>query len=306
MPHRVMMPLMSPRSSSSAAAVIPGPPSSGTRKRQKASQHDEPLPAVDERLVMPGARAEIINGKVYFVPPADEPHGSTHATLSSILCAHVTHDYSVALDMLTRTSKKDDFAPDASVYPSERDPKTGGRKLEEIAVEIASKQSLTMPTRKARELIKRGVRRVFCVVLKKRHVLEWSRDADAFQPLPDDHRIEDRCFVRPLPVRALLDGAESDRAIVEALRAREDATLMSMLDGARDEGIEKGIEKGIEIGHLRARRETLYLLLRAKGHAIDDASRARIDACTDTAMLDRWILAATESDPATSSIGDPP
>ena len=81
--------------------------------------------------------------------------------------------YSGAIDMLTRTSTDDDFAPDGSVFPTERDPVTGGRKLEEIAFEIASKQSLTVPTRKARKLVKRGVRRVFCIARDNRRGLEW-------------------------------------------------------------------------------------------------------------------------------------
>jgi Putative restriction endonuclease len=308
------MPAMSRRSSAAAVAVpISKPPSSRTRRRQALHQtleHDETLPAVDERLVMPEARAEIINGKVYFVPPADEPHGSSHIDLGAVVRAHLAPGYSGALDMLTRTSKKNDFAPDGSVYPSERDPKTGGRQLEEIAFEIASKQSISMPTRKARELVKRGVRRVFCIVLKKQKVLEWSRETDSFQPLSDDFLIDDRCFVRPIPARALLDGAESDRTITEALRAREDSTLMAMLDEARDQGIEKGIEKGIEEGQLRAQRQTILRLLDTRGYVVDSQIRSRVDACSDRATLDRWILSAANGKPDDDlipvSIVDPP
>jgi len=292
---------MSSRSSAAAATVVPKPPpSSGTRKvtrkGRQALQHDEPLPAVDERLVMPETRAEIINGKVYFVPPSDEPHGSTHIDLGAVVRAHLASGYSGALEMLTRTSKDNDFAPDASVYPSERDPETGGRKLEEIAFEIVSKQSLSISKRKARELVKRGVRRVFCIVLKKRQVSEWSRVTDTFEPLPEDYRIEDRCFIKPLPVQALLNGTQSARAIVEALRAREDATLMAMLDEAQETGVEKGIEKGIEKGRelerLDSRRESLFLILHANGHTIDDTTRSEIERCSDVATLERWIVDA--------------
>lgn len=67
--------------------------------------------------------------------------------------------------MLTRTSRQSDFAPDASVFPEERDPVTGGRKLEELAFEVASTQRLANATRKARGLAARGVRRVFCLHL---------------------------------------------------------------------------------------------------------------------------------------------
>ena len=313
---------MSSRSSSSAALAIPKPPSSGTRRRRQALQHDAPLPAVDDRLVKPETRAEIIDGKVYFVAPAGEPHATSHLDLGAVLRAHLARGYSGAIDMLTRTSTDDDFAPDGSVFPTERDPVTGGRKLEEIAFEIASKQSLTVPTRKARKLVKRGVRRVFCIVLKKRRVLEWSRETDAFQPLANDYRIDDRCFVCALPVRALLDGAQSDRAIMEALRAREDATLMTMLDEAHDAGFDKGLnagfdkglnagfdkghDAGFEKGRLVERRQTLYLVLREKRHIVDDATRQEIDQCTDLATLERWLMTAIRSAPRESTTGDCP
>jgi hypothetical protein len=35
----------------------------------------------------------------------------------------------VAVDLLTRLTRIDDIAPDVSIYPLERDPKTGGRQI---------------------------------------------------------------------------------------------------------------------------------------------------------------------------------
>ncbi|HWU89181.1 MAG TPA: Uma2 family endonuclease, partial [Kofleriaceae bacterium] len=95
------------------------------------------LPEVDERLVAPNARYEIVDGRVVYVPPADEPHGASHGSLAAVVHAHRADGYALAVDMLTRTSRIDDIAPDLSVYPSARDSTTGGRRLEELAFEIA-------------------------------------------------------------------------------------------------------------------------------------------------------------------------
>jgi Uma2 family endonuclease len=87
---------------------------------------------VDERLVAPESRFEIWDGRVEYVAPADEPHGTRHSKISALLEAHVGSDYEVASDMLTRTSAVDDIVPDASVFPLARDPETGQRQLEEL------------------------------------------------------------------------------------------------------------------------------------------------------------------------------
>src|SRR4051812_40837375 len=123
------------------------------------------LPEVDQRLVEPETRFEIIDGRRVYVAPADEPHGERHSGVDRLLGAHRAAGYSVAVDMLTRTSRIDDIAPDVSVYPTARDPRTGGRQLEELAFEVASTESLGHAGTKARKLVARGVRRVFAIDL---------------------------------------------------------------------------------------------------------------------------------------------
>lgn len=240
----------------------------------------EPLPPVDERIVQPDSRAEIIEGKLHLCPPADEPHGSAHLDLAYVLRAHVASGYLGAVDMLTRTSKTSDFAPDASVYPSERDPVTGGRKLEELAFEIVSEQSLSVPTAKARELIRRGVRRVFCLIVKKGQVMEWSGEADEFVPMPEGAVIQGPALVRPLPVQALLDAAARDRAVIQALRARKSPALEEILEEGRAEGREEVLVRF---------RQALRRLLEARGLGVDTTARERIAACKDPAALERWM-----------------
>lgn len=107
-----------------------------------ATHADSPLPAVDEHLVVSEAGYEIVDGVLVHVSPSYEPHASRHSKISALLEAHTDLEFDVAVDMLTRTSETTDRAPDVSVFPSERDPKTGGRQLEHLAFEVVSTESL--------------------------------------------------------------------------------------------------------------------------------------------------------------------
>src|SRR4051812_26688388 len=102
---------------SSARVTIPTAPRSEKRPIAR--------PPVDERLVMPETRYEVIEGKIEYVPPSDEPHGTRHSKISALLEIYAGPGYDVASDMLTRTSEKGDMAPDASVFPEARDAETG-------------------------------------------------------------------------------------------------------------------------------------------------------------------------------------
>ena len=200
---------------------------------------------VDDRIVAPGSRAEIVDGTLVLSPPSDEKHAVPHADLAYVLRAHVNPGFNVAVDMLTRTSETNDFAPDASVYEAERDATTGGRKLEQLAFEVVSEQALAVQTTKARELTTRGVRRTFCLVIKQRKLLEWSRETDGWSATPLEE-IADPCFVRPLPTAALLSAALADQAVLRALRAKGHPEF----DAVREEGREEGREEALRIGVL--------------------------------------------------------
>jgi len=240
----------------------------------RAADH---LPRVDDHFIREDARCEVVRGILLMTPPAEEPHATLHLSLAYVLAAHVGPDFRGAVDMLTRTSEASDFAPDASVYPAARDPRTGGRLLEELAFEIASTQPLDNAGEKARELVRRGVRRVFCVVVKHARVLEWSTDTDTWSPLPTDHAIEDRCFVRPLPVRAILDATAADAAVVAALAARRHPAILEI--EAR--------------GELAGKAEALLMFLRSRGLTPTGAQVRAIQAA-DGPTLDRWLgLAAS-------------
>ena len=82
---------------------------------------------VDEHIIAGGARYEILDGQVFYVPPADEPHAARQLQVGVVVTDHLANGFEAATEMLTRTSELNDFAPDVSVYPTARDPETGGR-----------------------------------------------------------------------------------------------------------------------------------------------------------------------------------
>jgi hypothetical protein len=49
---------------------------------------EERLPPIDERLIYPDARAEIIEGQLRLAPPADQAHSRHHTQLSAVLQAY--------------------------------------------------------------------------------------------------------------------------------------------------------------------------------------------------------------------------
>jgi len=225
------------------------------------------------------------------VPPADEPHGTRHSKLSALLEAHAAAEYDVASDMLTRTSEANDFAPDASVFPKARNPETGGRQLEELAFEVASTERLSRAARKASELSRRGVRRVFALDVERQRAFEWSRDLGTWSLLANDSTIEDPVFAAPLPVEALVKAAKADDAMAAALLEKRNPVLQAALAASRAEGKVEG------------KAEALLALLAARGLEPTDAERSRILQNKDAGRLDQWFERALHAASVAELIG---
>jgi Uma2 family endonuclease len=251
------------------------------------SANERSEPDVDERLVAPESGYEIIDGQVVYVPPADEPHGTSHVSLAAIVKAHVADGFTAAVDMLTRTSRIDDIAPDVSVFPSARTPK-GGRQLEVLAFEIASTQSLANAADKARRLANRGVRRVFAIDLRRRRVLEWSRDLGTWAMLDPDGVIDDVALALPMRIAPLVDAALGDDAILDAWRARRHRAF----EEERAEGRREGHREGQRHGY----QDVILEVLEARGIRVGPEHVARIRAELDLEVLERWRARARRID----------
>lgn len=234
------------------------------------------LPPIDERLAAPETHIEVIDGKAVTVAPADEPHAERHGALAALLRAHRAGGYSVAIDMLTRTSLMDDVAPDASVYPAARDPVTGRRRLEELAFEIAAAESLGRVAAKAAKLAERGVRRIFAIDVDRARALEWDQGASQWVILDRRDDIEDPALAVPLPIAAMIDAAQADDAIARALRARRHPEFAAEREEGRAEGL----------------ASALLVVLEARGLAPTAEERRHILAERERARLERWLAQA--------------
>ncbi|MDX2053300.1 MAG: Uma2 family endonuclease [Polyangiaceae bacterium] len=255
-------------------------------------------PAVDERLVAPESRYEIHDGRVRYVSPADEPHGTRHSKISALLEAYVKDAYDVASDMLTRTSESDDMAPDASVFPSERDPVTGGRRLEEVVFEVLNTESLSHSGQKASKLSKRGVRRIFAVDVERKRAFEWSLDLGTWSILALDGVITDQVFVAPLPISALVQAAKADDAVAAALLAKGNRILERALSNRESRGKAEGKTEGKTEG----KRAALLTVLSARGFSLSLAEKQRLEAATEV-QLDAWLSRAATSNSAADLFG---
>jgi hypothetical protein len=241
--------------------------------------------------VAPESNAQIIDGRLRLMPGAHEGHALEHTEVALLLRGCLAPGYRVAIDMLTRMTRTTDAAPDVSVFPVERDAKTGGRKLEEIAFEVLDAESEAHVTAKAEKLAKRGVRRLFYVRVGDHAVFEWSHDDAAWRVLTEDAVITDRCFTVPVPARALANEILANNTVAEALlRGRNAVIEAAMAARERD-----GRIAGERNGRIEQARVSLLRVLARRALQVSDAQRAQIAACDDAATLERWLDRAIDA-----------
>jgi len=259
------------------------------------------FPPVNEHVVQPEVtRDEVIRGRRVLAQPALEPHGDAHAEVGGVVRFHVRPGYRVSVDLLTRVSEGSNFATDLSVRREGIDPKTGQRHLEELSFEIVNEQALRDVEDKARELVARGVRRVFAVLVKRGEICEWSRDKASFVPLEMSGELDDPCFVRPMALRALFEATLAEVEVVRALerkgnaeieaikaRAAQKAFQEGRIEG-RSEGKQEGRVEGQIEGQIAERRVALRKVLQARFGDRLAGIGARIDGA-DGETLARWF-----------------
>ena len=200
------------------------------------------FPRLDDHLVRPETREEMVDGRLVLALPALEPHAEQHYQLDYVTRGVLAPGYVGATDLLTRASKSSQFATDTCIRREGIDPDTGTRFLEELAFEVVNEQSLSDVTGRAQKLTARGVRRVIAIFVKLGEVREWSRDLGDWVTLDPSSPFEDRTLVQPIPVRALLDRAAADRAVVRALYAKQEPTILEIEARARARVARKAIE----------------------------------------------------------------
>jgi len=245
------------------------------------------FPRVDDyRTDIDFETEEMIGGVVYQVMGADLPHARRNGHLDYLLQGVAAPGYGVATDLKTRHDVEDDFATDTALVKEGTDPESGSRYLEEIAFEVVGEQSPRIVTEKAPRMIRRGVRRVFAVFVKQGRVREWSTETGQWVTLHPTALIEDPILAEPIKVSAVLDAAEADNAVVRGLIKKRNPEILRILRQQHDEG------------RIQAQRQAVLSVLEARDLMVSATVRDAVLACSDSAVLDRWLRAAASIDEA--------
>lgn len=237
----MLYPIMEPKRPSAEPKRV-APPAAGSAAALHLPGHDLPPPYVDERLVEPETRDEMVRGRKVLALPANPEHGDEHAEIDYLARGYLAQGYTASSDLLTRAGPGSDFATDTCIRRSGIDPRTGSRYLEELAFEVVNTQSLGHMRERAHELTSKGVRRIFAIFVKKREVGEWSPSQARFVPLALEGAIEDPALIRPLPVRALFDAAVADDSVVDALEAKGNPRLVERISAGFAEGLRRAVK----------------------------------------------------------------
>ncbi|WP_437633361.1 DUF4351 domain-containing protein [Sorangium sp. So ce854] len=276
---------MDPKPTGAAMLLAPAARGGAAARLPPADSRHAHFPPVDEHLVRPEVtRDEVIRGRKVVAAPSLEPHAEQQVRLDFLIAPHLQPGYVGAADLITRVANGSDFATDLSIRKAGTDPATGRRYLEELSFEIVNEQSMRDAREKAEDLVARGVRRVFALFVKRDEVAEWSVAEGRFVPLAPDATIEDPCLVRPVPVRALLDGAAAEREVVRALERKGNPEIEAIKARERQAALDEG------------QRALLLRQLRARFGEVPEARRAQVLAASGerlAAWAERILVAGT-------------
>ncbi len=255
------------------------------------------LPPPDERLVEPESNQEMIDGQLINIleaTPAEPPHADRQFDVVYVLRAYVADGYVGSTELLTRVSKDSDFATDACIRKQGLDDK-GHRHLEELSFEVKHTQSESSIRKRARYLLRRGVRRIFAIWVTvtqrgsaQEHVQagpvkEWSTELDDWLVLTEEQFIEDHCLRRPLQVKALLQAVEADNAVVRALIDKNNEVIQQLKQQNYDQGKSDGYDRGKSDGYdegqaasLEIARQAIRLCCSALGIELSQRQQAEL------------------------------
>ena len=100
-----------------------------------------PFPSLDEHIVKPETRDEMLRGHRVITMPALAPHADRQCEIDYVVRGNVRTGYVSSSDLLTRPTTGSEFATDTCVRKEGEDPSTGTRYLEEVAFEVVNEQS---------------------------------------------------------------------------------------------------------------------------------------------------------------------
>jgi hypothetical protein len=138
--------------------------------------------------------------------------------------------------MLTRAGPRSDFPTDTSVRKQGIDPRDAD------APPWCSRScpgNRYLTSRAAEDLTAREVRRLLAIFVKRGEASELSPSERRWVALPSGSRLADPTLARPVEIRALLDAAAADDAVVDALDAEGNRRLREISSTAFDRASSK-------------------------------------------------------------------
>lgn len=181
------------------------------------------FPRVDDHLVRPETREELVRGRMMLALPADVARATCHSMVNYVTRGAIAPGYVGAAGLLTRFGLDSDLGTDTCIRREGIDPTTGARYLEELVIEVVHRELLADLAERAEILTARGVRRVVAILVDEQEAREWQ--AGAWVPLDPRGTLDDPTL-EPIPVRAVFNKAEADRSVLRALRTKKDPDLM--------------------------------------------------------------------------------
>src|SRR5580704_69418 len=166
-----------------------------------------------------------------------------------------------------------------------------------LAVEYADRGQDEVELKlKIAELLEAGTKHVWVVRLTgPRRVEVHEKGRKMRLAKPGDDLVAPGILKNPVPVLALYDRDAAHEATLRNLLQRRG---YESLDAVRVEGRNEGRNEG----KVEGQRHALFVLLAARGLALSEAQRARIDETEDVALLDIWIVQAATATTAEAAL----
>jgi predicted transposase/invertase (TIGR01784 family) len=118
-----------------------------------------------------------------------------------------------------------------------------------------------------------------------------------------DRQVDETRYPEPLLQRVLRTIEHASVSPQDAYLLKQEVMWENAKREARDEGRRDGEARGEARGEAKGKAGALFAVLAARGLAVDEATRARVEACADPGQLDRWLARALTAASASEAVG---
>ena len=250
------------------------------------SHHKPPGPMRADQI-NDGDPIELSDGHPIHCMSAGRRHAGAHIEGAKALATDPAVEDDAGIDAgVVWNDGKNLRAPDIVVGGLEREPGWMD-KAPPLAVEYADTgQNESDLHDKIGELISAGTQIIWVVRLKDELCVEIYEPGKPMRVATAEENLEAPGILQnPVPVRALVDPAESNRVALRNLLQRFGYGSLEQIQSDSE-------QRGKLEGDIAGRRSALFTLLSARGLEVDGPTQRRINECRDVQVLDSWIARA--------------